>query len=177
MKGAGWYAYGRSQNLDLIGIPRIVTRDIVDRLSFALDSDGTHAFVSGYGRSLRDTKYSLKYILALLNSRLVDFYFKKISTPLRGGFYRTFPQFLGQLPICLVDFGNPAEKKLHDDLIALVDVMLALHLRVQKAVGAEREQLQRQIEKTDREINGLVYRLYGIDDAERAILEQNERRM
>ncbi|MDE2179268.1 MAG: Eco57I restriction-modification methylase domain-containing protein [candidate division NC10 bacterium] len=171
MKGAGWYAYGRSQNLDLIGIPRIVTRDIVDRLSFALDADGTHAFVSGYGISLRDTTYSLKYILALLNSRLVDFYFKKISTPLRGGFYRTFPQFLGQLPIRLIDFSDSSEKKLYDDLVALVDVMLALRRRIQQTVGAEKEQLQRQIEKTDREINSLVYGLYGLTKQEQAIVE------
>jgi hypothetical protein len=97
---------------------------------------------------------------------------------LRGGFYRTFPQFLGQLPIRLVDFGNPAEKKLHDDLVALVDVMLALHKKrspfYKKGVGGdfEGDQLQRQIEKTDREINDLVYKLYSVSDTERAIIEQ-----
>lgn len=48
--------------------------------------------------------------------------------------------------------------------------MLALHQRLQQAVGAEREQLQRQIDKTDREIDALVYRFYGINDAEQAIL-------
>jgi hypothetical protein len=90
---------------------------------------------------------------------------------LRGGFYRTFPQFLGQLPIRLIDFSSPADKKLHDDLVALVDVMLALHQRPQNAAGAEREQLQRQIEKTDREIDALVYKLYHITDAERIIVE------
>lgn len=171
MRGPEWYAYGRSQNLDMIGIPRIATRDIVDRLSFALDSKGTYAFVSGYGISLTDQQHSPQYILALLNSRLLDFYFKKVSTPLRGGFYRTFPQFLGQLPIRPIDLNNAAEKKLHDNLVALVDVMLTLHQCLQQAVGAEQEQLQRQIEKTDREIDGLVYKLYGITDAERIIVE------
>lgn len=38
-------------------------------------------------------------------------------------------------------------------------------------MGAERDQLQRQIEKTDREINALVYKLYRITDAERIIVE------
>ncbi len=174
MKGPEWYAYGRSQNLDMIGIPRIFTRDIVDRLSFGFDPNGTHAFVSGYGISLKDKAHSLKYMLALLNSRLLDFYFKKISTPLRGGFYRTFPQFLGQLPIRLIDFSESGEKKLHDDLVALVDVMLALHQRLPKAVGAEREQLHRQIEKTDREIDNVVYKLYGITNAEQAILVRTQ---
>ncbi len=173
MKGSEWYAYGRNQNLDLIGIPRIATRDIVDRLSFALDPKGAYTFVSGYGISLMDQQHSPKYILALLNSRLLDFYFKKISTPLRGGFYRTFPQFLGQLPIRLIDFSDSSEKKLYDDLVALVDVMLALHRRIQQTVGAEKEQLQRQIEKTDREIDTLVYKLYGVTEKEQIIIEAN----
>lgn len=110
-------------------------------------------------------------MLGLLSSKLLDFFLKHVSTQLRGGYYRYFTQYLKRLPIRLIDFSNPAEKKLHDDLVALVDVMLALHQRLQNAVGNEREQLQRQIEKTDREIDTLVYKLYGITDAERIIVE------
>jgi len=52
--------------------------------------------------------------------------------------------------------------------------MRALHERIQQAVGAEHEQLQRQIEKSDREIGDLVYRLYDISEKERAVIEQNQ---
>lgn len=171
MRGKNWHGYIYPKNLDLWGIQRITTRDIVSEASYAFDEGGLYAFVSGYGITLKDQRHCIKYVLALLNSKLLDSYFKKISTPLRGGFYRTFPQFLGQLPIRLIDFSSLADKKLHDDLVALVNVMLALHQRLQNAVGAEREQLRRQIEKTDREIDTLVYKLYGITDAERIIVE------
>ncbi len=53
--------------------------------------------------------------------------------------------------------------------------MVALHQRLPKAVGAEREQLHRQIDKTDREIDGLVYRLYDVNATEQAIIEQTSR--
>ncbi|MFQ6003020.1 MAG: hypothetical protein ACE5KJ_04675 [Candidatus Zixiibacteriota bacterium] len=39
------------------------------------------------------------------------------------------------------------------------------------AKGSEKDQLRRQIEKTDREIDDLVYKLYGIAERERKIIE------
>jgi hypothetical protein len=37
--------------------------------------------------------------------------------------------------------------------------------------GSGKEQLQQQIKNTDREINDLVYKLYGITDEERSIIK------
>ena len=51
-----------------------------------------------------------------------------------------------------------------------MDVMLTLHQRLPKAVGAEREQLHHQIEKTDCEIDIFVYKLYGITAKEQMII-------
>ncbi|WP_337288811.1 hypothetical protein [Candidatus Methylomirabilis sp.] len=81
----------------------------------------------------------------------------------------------------MIDFSNFVDKKLRDDLVAPVDVMLTLHQRKSPLSkrGArgdfEGDQLQRQIDKTDREVNVLVHKLYGITDAERAIVEENQR--
>ena len=44
--------------------------------------------------------------------------------------------------------------------------------KIQTAKGRKKEQIQRQIEKTDREIDNQVYRLYGITDEERKIIEK-----
>jgi len=38
-------------------------------------------------------------------------------------------------------------------------------------MGGKKMQIQRQIEKTDREIDDLVYKLYGITEEERKIIE------
>ncbi len=54
----------------------------------------------------------------------------------------------------------------------LVEVMLDLRKREQKAEGHELEQLKRQIEKTDREIDERVYELYGITEKEKKLVEE-----
>ena len=76
------------------------------------------------------------------------------------------------LPIRTIDFSDTAEKKLHDKIVALVDVMLDLNKKIQTARGNEKDQLQSQIDKTDREIDDLVYKLYGITGTEKKIIEE-----
>ncbi|MBI5167258.1 MAG: restriction endonuclease subunit M, partial [candidate division NC10 bacterium] len=150
------------------------TPDLALAASYCYDVEGIYLFTGGaaggYGIIPRE-QINPKYLLGLLNSRLLDWFLHQISTTFRGGYFSYESRFIKQLPIRLIDFSNPAEKKLHDDLVALVDVMLTLHQRLQKAVGAEREQLQRQIEKTDREIDWLVYKLYGMTEKEQMIVE------
>jgi hypothetical protein len=65
----------------------------------------------------------------------------------------------------------PVREKGHRDLVALVDIMLNLNKKIQTAKGNQKEQIQRQIEKTDREIDKIVYKLYGIKEEERKIIE------
>jgi type II restriction/modification system DNA methylase subunit YeeA len=82
--------------------------------------------------------------------------------------------YIKNLPIRTIDFSNQSEKKLHDALVSLVDVMLDLNKKIQTAKGNEKEQIQRQIEKTDREIDEIVYELYGITEEEKKIIESRE---
>ena len=60
---------------------------------------------------------------------------------------------------------------MHDDMVKLVEVMLDLRRREQKAEGHELEQLKRQIEKTDREIDERIYELYGISNMEKKLID------
>jgi hypothetical protein len=60
--------------------------------------------------------------------------------------------------------------------VKLVEVMLDLRKREQRAEGHELEQLKRQIEKTDREIDERVYELYGVSDKERELIETSMKR-
>ena len=113
-------------------------------------------------------KYNLKYVLGLLNSRLLNFYFRSLL----GYGLNVYPESIEQLPIRRIDFDNPEEKKMHDDLVALVERMLELNKRLRDAVGREREELERRIERTDREIDELVYRLYGLTEEEINIVEK-----
>jgi hypothetical protein len=70
-------------------------------------------------------KEAPKYLLGLLNSRLLDWFWKRVSTSLRGGFYRYFTQFIEQLSIRPIDFASGSERAEHDALVKLVERLLA----------------------------------------------------
>ena len=171
--GKNWYVFGRQQNIDLMLIPKILVPDIADKAAFALDEDGQYAFASGYGITLKkDVTLSIKYILGLLNSRLLNFYLKRVTTPMRGGFFRYFTQFMVQLPIREIDFSNPVDKVFHDEMVKLVNRMLILHKdKAAVRLAQEKAMLEQEIEMLDAQIDGLVYALYGLTAEEIAIVQ------
>ena len=60
----------------------------------------------------------------------------------------------------------------HDRMVALVERMLDLHRRLPAAATEHRKRLiEMQVEATDREIDALVYDLYGLTPDERAVVE------
>ena len=165
MKGAGWYGYGRLQNVDLMFLPKILVPDIADRASFALDEEGRYAFTSGYGITLKaGIAESPKYILGLLNSRLLDFYWRKVSTPLRGGFFRYFAQFIKQLPIRRIDFGDSGEVRRHRQVVRLVEYLLFMKPHLSPAAARDRQMADyfKQL------LDALVYELYLPDELDAA---------
>ena len=90
---------------------------------------------------------------------------------------KLFPQFkirdLSRFPIRTVNFGDPADVVRHDQMVALVERMLDLHKKLAAAtIPADKILYQRQIEATDRQIDALVYELYGLTEEEIAIVEE-----
>jgi hypothetical protein len=58
-------------------------------------------------------------------------------------------------------------------MVALVTQMLDLHKHLHEtALEHEKTVIQRQIEATDRQIDELVYELYGLTEGERKIVEE-----
>jgi type I restriction-modification system DNA methylase subunit len=173
MKGDNWYAYIYPKSLDKFDFPKIITPDIAASASYCYDSKGQYYFsggaAGGYG-ILPKEDINPKYLLALLNSRLVDWFHHQASTRFRGGYFSYESRFIKKLPIRTIDFNNPKETKQHDDVVKLVDVMLDLRKREQTAKGHELELLKRQIEKTDHEIDQKVYELYGITEKEKKVI-------
>ena len=79
-----------------------------------------------------------------------------------------------QLPIRRIDFSTPTEQKFHNDIETLVDIMLDLNKKIQTAKGSGKNQIQRQIDKTNKQIDELVYKLYGITEEEKKIIEAED---
>ena len=87
-----------------------------------------------------------------------------------------FRQFLSEVPFRPVDFSKPAEKAEHDRLVSLVDQTIILHRQAAAAKSPpDKEALERQIRATTREIDRLVYELYGLTEEDIRIVEVNAR--
>ena len=67
---------------------------------------------------------------------------------------------------------NPADSARHDCMVELVQTMLDLH-KALSSPGPEHERtlIARRIEATDRQIDRLVYELYGLTEEEIEIVE------
>jgi type I restriction-modification system DNA methylase subunit len=159
--------------------PKLMITDISYRPEAYFDLDGFYCLKTIYLVLLREsTKYDLRYITGLLNSKLSEFFFRSrfFAMHIRGGYLRFRKQFLDQFPIRRIDFDNRAEQKVHDDLVALVERMLELNKRltpIRNTPCNERDELVREIERTDRQIDNLVFDLYGLTEQERRIVEES----
>jgi hypothetical protein len=180
MKGSRWYAYGRSQALDIMWKPKIITPDYYAHASFCLDPEGRYFFcgggAGGYG-VIAKPDFDIAFALALLNSHLLDWYLKKISLRAYQTAFMYVKKYIEQLPIYPIDFSKKADVARHDQMVSLVQTMLDLHKKLHSAnVPSEKEMLQRQIDATDRQIDKLVYELYGLTDEEIAIVEETTKK-
>ena len=180
MRHDGWYGYVYPKSVSLFGNPKLLTPSIANQASFVFDKNGEYYFVGsggggggGYGIIIKESfKLSYEYLLGLLNSKLLDYFLKKISTPFQGGYFAFNKQYIQQLPIRTINFNEPAEKSAHDKIVALVDSMLALHKSLALAQSpVEKQRLKKYIKSTDDGIDKLVYDLYGLSQEEIRIVE------
>ena len=171
-KEIGWYQL-YPKNLDTWEQPKIMLPYMVTRLSAFYDENNfyfVNVTTGGFGVTINKDFGSQKYITGLLNSKLLDWFMKKVSTSFHGGYFAANKQFLVQLPIRSINITDPAEKAAHDKMVSLVERMLSLHKRSPRT-PQEKEILQREIESTDQAIDTLVYQLYGLTEAEIRIVE------
>jgi hypothetical protein len=139
-----------------------------------LDREGKWLLDTAYAIVRKpDTQLDLRFILALLNSPLLTYFLKETGTALRGGYFRMKTAYLNPFPIRPINFSDPADVARHDRMVTLVEQMLELHKRLAAASASDRELYQRQIDATDREIDKLVYELYGLTEEEIGVVERS----
>jgi hypothetical protein len=77
------------------------------------------------------------------------------------------------MPVRVIDFSGKHEKEKHAQMASLFKRMLDLHKRLVKATHPDdTTRLQRRIDASDREIDNLVYDLYGLTEEEIKIVEE-----
>jgi type I restriction-modification system DNA methylase subunit len=123
--------------------------------------------------------YDDRYLLGILNSKLAWLFLKRICSvlgdPDKGGRLELRDTHLKRLPIHRINFDDPADKSRHDKIVVLVEKMLALkqeHAAAAASMSDKRHELAEQIDYTARQIDLLVYELYGLTPDEIALVER-----
>jgi hypothetical protein len=152
--------------------PKILLRQTADSLIAAIDYRGIW-----FGRSiisilLNSEEYKLEYLLGLLNSKFLNFLYHELVHEKGRVFAQVKLSKLYQLPIRMIDFSKPAEAKLHDRMVELVEQMTTLVQKLSQAKTPQtRNSVERQADAIQGQIDKLVFRLYALSDDEIAAIE------
>ncbi len=178
--GSAWHGYVYKKNHARLAGPKILCPAIARGAAFAYDRTGDFFFTGSgsggggaYGIRLNDGQQAApEWLLGLLNSKLADCFFKMNSTPFRGGWIALTKQHIEVFPIRPIDITIPADVEKHDRMVSLVERMLTLvPKRRGEANPQAAAQLDAQIAATDRQIDRLVYDLYGLTEEEIKLVE------
>ena len=156
---------------------KIAIRETSNRIIATLDFEHRYFLSSLYSiylkESVENTQDNLKYLLAIINSNLANYYIKLIALNLTvGAFSKIRTNQLAKLPIKDLIIYNNLFPNLKKELVSLVDTMLQLNKDLQNSTLPEqKEQLKARIEYTDKKIDRLVYQLYDLTEEEIMIVE------
>jgi len=149
---------------------KIFMRQTGDSLIAALDDkqylclNNMHILVPKKGQP------DIRYVLAVLNSRLLNWFYHSLNPEVGETFAEVKKTNVDKLPILVPSSRDARYRR----IIGLCSQMLVLcENRAASQVDHQRTVLSRQIEETDRQIDKLVYELYGLTEDEIAIVESS----
>jgi hypothetical protein len=165
-KGDYWWELRACDYYDEFNKPKITWGNLATTPKFYMDKEGYLVNAPGVIIPVDDL-----YLLGILNSKISYFVISQIAAGRQGGFFEYKPIYVSSIPIHKINKNNPTDISRHDQLVALVERMLALHKHT-PATPQEQVNLQHQIASTDREIDALVYDLYDLTNEEIKIVEE-----
>jgi hypothetical protein len=184
-QGEFWWELRPCAYYDAFEKPKIMYPDISAQGNFFLDSDKNFYC----GNTVYFISSDSPYLVGILNSKLITYFYTASSAQIRGGYLRFFQQYVEQIPIVPpnrtrgfsplpdtdtpINFDDPADKARHDRMVKLVEQMLSLKQQYAalSELSDKRPELKERIDYTDRQIDALVYELYRLTDDEIRIVE------
>jgi hypothetical protein len=128
--------------------PKIIYPDIAKRPEFAYDVTGAYSGNTSYIIPTGEL-----YLLGVLNSSVVEFFYNQISSTIQQGYLRFIAMYMERIPI-----PDPTP-----------DQRAAIEALVRKLLDAERQGPH--VQTWERALNALVYQVYGLTEEEIAIVE------
>lgn len=166
-----WYRFERPRNRKVFDAPeKIIVPYRAEHNRFAYD-DQQYFNDGGDIRAIvmkENCGYSIKYVLALLNSTLLDWYFGFIGKA-KGNSREYFNKPLAIIPI------KTATESQQQELANLATLMMEAVKKQQDAKSDQEKNIcKMRVEAIDTQINAKVYDLYGLTKEEIAIVEKSK---
>jgi hypothetical protein len=164
-----WYGLSFYSSPEMFRVKKIVSPTLSTQNSFTLD-ESSIIFPQGAGGGMGiqvNKKFDINTILAILNSKLLTYYMQSKGNVFSGGWYAYEPNYVNVLPVAY-----PKESVDIEKLNVLVDKLLTTHKLLLSEIGAGKKTIiQEQINSNDKQINEIVYSLYGLTQEEIDVIE------
>lgn len=152
---------------------KIIIRQTGDYLNATLDTKQFIVRDNLYTIVHKKPEIDLRFILGLINSKFMNWYYQNILNPEKGEALAQVKRgHIALLPIKEVNKKNKSDVNLHDEIVKLVDQLLQLNQqRAETKLDSKINQLQSKIDYCEEKINQIVYQLYELTEAEIKIVE------
>lgn len=150
---------------------KIVIARLTKKIQATFDDEN---YYMGKSSFITSAKVEPKYLIALLNSNVLNYFFsiKFTNTHLAGGYLRFDIPYLQKLPIKVINKKDTTEKQQHDEIIKLVTQIMQLNKDLQATTLPNKiTQLQTQITYCENKINNIIYQLYSLTEEEIKAIE------
>lgn len=159
--GKQWFELWNQRKLVNFKKTRLVTPEISDRNNFTITNEFLGNTKTYHVILKNNLENYYPYFLGLLNSKLINFVYKKSTTPHTGGFYAYKTQFLKNIPVVV---GNESSVK-----------KISEHAQRLILASANNDRMNPKVTASLREIDSLVYSLYGISKDGIELVEKTEK--
>lgn len=159
---AYWFRYIYPKNLVLFDKEKLVAPEISLGGNYSYDDKGkfySTTKIYGYIKKT-DVKASYKSLMAILNSKVMWFFMSNTGYVLRGGYFTFKTNYVGPFPL-------PSDE-------AIIAEETELELLVDKVTKAKAEGNVEEMLKNEQLIDELVYKLYNLEEDERAAVSLSD---
>lgn len=120
----------------------------------------------------KPTEYSLLFILGIVSSKVLGWYWLRAFFDQKETFPKIKKDALLSIPVPRIDYSDAADKDRHDKLVSLVEKMLEARKQLSAALtDGDKDFYTHKCATLDRQIDALVYELYGLTEEEITIVE------
>lgn len=160
-----WFELWNQRNIESFLVEKIVTPELSECNRFMIAPANMFYGDTVCGIRIKEhlnDHIDVKFLLSLLNSQLIEWYYKKTTVPKAGGFFIYKVMFLKNIPIKINSY---TEQK---PFIALINKILSITKGDDYLQNTAK---QSQVKEYEKQIDQMVYELYGLTEEEIKIVE------